>query len=124
MSRCVFKSKYGLILYEYLLSRERQERQSEHKYSISIEDLRRLTDTEKKFKNFKELNMNDEVYGNFEASNNLIKNIQFNNQEIEEDGEKYILKIDPKGLDVREAYITGTFDFSSCNTDLPFIFLN
>lgn len=51
-----FKSKYGLILYEYLLSRERQERQSEHKYSISIEDLRRLTDTEKKFKNFKELN--------------------------------------------------------------------
>jgi plasmid replication initiation protein len=51
-----FKSKYGLILYEYLLSRERQERQSEHKYSISIEDLRRLTDTEKKLKNFKELN--------------------------------------------------------------------
>lgn len=51
-----FKSKYGLILYEYLLSRERQERQSEHKYSISIEILRRLTATENKFKNFKELN--------------------------------------------------------------------
>lgn len=51
-----FKSKYGLILYEYLLSRERQERQSEHKYSISVENLRRLTDTETKFKNFKELN--------------------------------------------------------------------
>lgn len=50
-----FDSKYGLILYEYLLSRERQERQSEHKYSISIENLRRLTDTEKKFKNFKDL---------------------------------------------------------------------
>lgn len=50
-----FKSKYGLIIYEYLLSRERQERQSEHKYSISIEDLRRLTDTEKKFKAFKDL---------------------------------------------------------------------
>ena len=49
-----FKSKYGLILYEYLLSRERQERQSEHKYSISVENLRRLTDTETKFKNFKE----------------------------------------------------------------------
>ena len=47
-----------MILYEYLLSRERQERQSEHKYSISIEDLRRLTDTEKKFINFKELNRN------------------------------------------------------------------
>lgn len=51
-----FDSKYGLILYEYLLSRERQERQSEHKYSISIENLRRLTDTEKKFKEFKALN--------------------------------------------------------------------
>lgn len=51
-----FKSKYGLILYEYLLSRERQERQSEHKYSISIDDLRRLTDTEKKLKDFRELN--------------------------------------------------------------------
>lgn len=48
-----FKSKYGLILYEYLLSRERQERQTEHKYSISIEELRRLTDTEKKLKDMK-----------------------------------------------------------------------
>lgn len=48
-----FKSKYGLILYEYLLSRERQERQSEHKYSISTDDLRRLTDTEKKLKDSK-----------------------------------------------------------------------
>lgn len=48
-----FKSKYGLILYEYLLSRERQERQSEHKYSISIENLRRLTDTETKLKDSK-----------------------------------------------------------------------
>lgn len=53
-----FDSKYGLILYEYLLSRERQERQSEHKYSISIENLRRLTDTEKKFKVFKDLKRN------------------------------------------------------------------
>ena len=51
-----FDSKYGVILYEYLLSRERQERQSEHKYSISIENLRRLTDTETKFKDFKDLN--------------------------------------------------------------------
>ena len=48
-----FKSKYGLILYEYLLSRERQERQSEHKYSISIENLRRLTDTESKLRDMK-----------------------------------------------------------------------
>lgn len=53
-----FKSKYGLILYEYLLSRERQERRSEHKYSISIDDLRRLTATENKFKQFKFLNKN------------------------------------------------------------------
>ena len=53
-----FDSKYGLILYEYLLSRERQERQSEHKYSISIDNLRRLTDTEKKFKVFKDLKRN------------------------------------------------------------------
>lgn len=53
-----FKSKYGLILYEYLLSRERQERQSEHKYSISIDNLRKLTDTEKKFKLFKDLKRN------------------------------------------------------------------
>lgn len=51
-----FKSKYGLILYEYLLSRERQERQSEHKYSISIENLRLLTATENKFKAFREMN--------------------------------------------------------------------
>lgn len=51
-----FSSKYGLILYEYLLSRERQERQSEHKYSISIENLRRLTATENKFKAFREMN--------------------------------------------------------------------
>ena len=50
--------KYVPVLDRYMLSRERKERQSEHKYSISIEDLRRLTDTEKKFKNFKELNRN------------------------------------------------------------------
>lgn len=53
-----FSSKYGLILYEYLLSRERQERQSDHKYSVSIENLRRLTDTEKKFKVFKDFRKN------------------------------------------------------------------
>ena len=47
-----------------------------------------------------------------------------NNQEIDENGTKYILKIDPKGLNVQGAYISGTFDFSFCNTDLPFVFLN
>lgn len=50
-----FNSKYGVIIYEYLLSRERQERQSEHKYSISVEHLRMLTNTEKKFKVTKDL---------------------------------------------------------------------
>jgi len=63
--------------------------------------------------------VDNEIRGEFLRA--LILN---NNQEIEENGEKYILKIDPKGLNVRGAYITGTFDFSSCNTDLPFIFLN
>lgn len=47
-----------------------------------------------------------------------------NNQEIDENGTKYVLKIDPKGLTFQGAYITGIFDFSFCNTDLPFIFLN
>lgn len=45
-----FNSKYGLIIYEYLLSRERQERQSDHKYSINLNELRRLTDTQKNYK--------------------------------------------------------------------------
>lgn len=40
-----FNSKYGLILYEYLLSRERQERNKNHEYFISMNDLRRLTGT-------------------------------------------------------------------------------
>lgn len=53
-----FKSKYGLILYEYLLSREKQERAHDHTYSIPLDELRRLTDTQKKFKTFKELNRN------------------------------------------------------------------
>lgn len=48
-----------------------------------------------------------------------------NNQEIiDEKWEKYILKIDPKGLNVQGAYISGTFDFSFCQTDLPFGFMN
>lgn len=47
-----------------------------------------------------------------------------NNQEIEEDGEKYILKIDSKGIKFSGVYISGTFDFSFCNTDLAFEFKN
>lgn len=49
-----FNSKYGLIMYEYLLSRERQERDKRHTYTISVDDLRRLTDTQNKFKLFKD----------------------------------------------------------------------
>lgn len=44
-----FNSKYGLILYEYLLSRERQERNKDHEYFISMNDLRRLTGTMDKY---------------------------------------------------------------------------
>lgn len=49
-----FDSKYGVILYEYLLSRERQENatmltNSKHEYYITIENLRRLTGTEDKY---------------------------------------------------------------------------
>lgn len=45
-----FKSKYGLIMYEYLLSRERQERNKDHEYFISLNDLKRLTGTMDKYK--------------------------------------------------------------------------
>lgn len=49
-----FDSKYGVILYEYLLSRERQENATiinnpKHEFYISIENLRRLTGTEDKY---------------------------------------------------------------------------
>ncbi len=47
-----------------------------------------------------------------------------NNQEIEESGKKYILKIDPKGVQFSGVYISGIFDFSFCSTDLPFSFMN
>lgn len=47
-----------------------------------------------------------------------------NNQEIEEDGEKYILKIDPKGIRFSGVYISGIFDFSFCSTEIPFSFIN
>ncbi|MFW2554170.1 hypothetical protein [Aliarcobacter butzleri] len=63
---------------------------------------------------------NNEIRGKF-----LRALILSNNQEIiDEKWEKYILKIDPKGLNVQGAYISGTFDFSFCQTDLPFGFMN
>ena len=51
-----FKSKYGLIMYEYLLSKEHQYHFG--KYTMEIDDLRRLTGTEKKHKNFRDLDKN------------------------------------------------------------------
>jgi plasmid replication initiation protein len=52
-----FKSKYGVILYEYLLSMARQEQsQTEHPrytYTIPMAEFRRLTDTENKLKDMK-----------------------------------------------------------------------
>lgn len=48
-----FKSKYGLILYEYLLSKERQYQFGT--YGMSIDEIRKLTGTEKThldFRNF------------------------------------------------------------------------
>lgn len=51
------KSKYALILYEYLLSRERQERLSEHRYTVSISKLRLLTSTINKYTKFKDFEL-------------------------------------------------------------------
>lgn len=42
-------SKYSLIIYEYLLSRERHERNKHRTYRIDIKELRRLTDTIDKY---------------------------------------------------------------------------
>ena len=44
-----FSSKYSLIIYEYLLSMKRRTQEINHFY-ISVEELRRLTGTEKKLK--------------------------------------------------------------------------
>lgn len=49
-----FSSKYSLLVYEYLLSRERFERHQNKCYRVSIEELRRLTATEKKYKAIKD----------------------------------------------------------------------
>lgn len=47
-------TKYGLIFYEYLMSKERQLRLKDHTYEISVNDLRRLTGTCNKYKAFKD----------------------------------------------------------------------
>lgn len=47
-----------------------------------------------------------------------------NNQEIDINGNRYILKIDSRGIDFKGIFISGVFDFSFCNTDLPFTFIN
>lgn len=46
-----FKSKYGLIIYEYLLSKERQ--YSFGTYGMSIDEIRKLTGTEKLYTDFR-----------------------------------------------------------------------
>ncbi len=62
---------------------------------------------------------NNEIRGKF-----LRAMILSNNQEIEVDKKKVTLKIDPKGVMFSGIYISGTFDFSFCSTDLPFSFKN
>ena len=57
--------------------------------------------------------VDNEIRGEF--LRHLILN---NNQEIEESGKKYVLKIDLKGIMFSGVFISGNFDFSFCNTDL------
>lgn len=66
-----------------------------------------------------EKNKNNEIRGEF-----LRALILSNNQVIKENNKEYILKLDPRGIKFYNKYITGVFDFSFCNTDLPFIFKN
>lgn len=47
-------SKHSIILYEYLLSEERSKHWEDHTYKVSIEKLRHITDTEEKYKSFKD----------------------------------------------------------------------
>jgi hypothetical protein len=47
-----------------------------------------------------------------------------NNQKVEEHSKTYVLKLDPSGIILMGAYITGEFNFSYCSTDLPFNFIN
>ncbi|MEV9593187.1 hypothetical protein AB0W31_02085 [Aliarcobacter butzleri] len=47
-----------------------------------------------------------------------------NNQEIEENGKKYILKVDAKGVMFCGVFVSGEFNFSFCSTDLLFLFVN
>jgi hypothetical protein len=67
----------------------------------------------------REKTADNEIRGEF--LRDLILN---NNQNIDENDESYILKIDPIGIKFSGAYISGRFDFSFCSTDLPFGFLN
>lgn len=67
-----------------------------------------------------EKNDKNEIRGEF-----LRALILSNNQEIiDEKWEKYILRIDPKGIQFSGAYISETFDFSFCSTDLPLGFMS
>lgn len=66
-----------------------------------------------------EKTVDNEIRGEF-----LRALILSNNQEIEEDGEKYILKIDPLGIMFSGIYISGEFDFSFCKTNISFKFVN
>jgi hypothetical protein len=47
-----------------------------------------------------------------------------NNQEIEENGKKYVLRIILSGINLQGAYISGIFDLSFCNTNLFLFFEN
>ena len=76
-----------------------------------ILDLGNKSPTEKTAKN--------EIRGEF-----LRALILSNNQEIEESGKKYVLKIAPNGIIFSRVYVSGIFDFSFCSTDLKFSFRN
>lgn len=66
-----------------------------------------------------EKTVDNEIRGEF-----LQHLILSNNQEIEESGKKYVLKINLKGIMFSGLYVSGEFDFSFCSTDLPFLFTN
>lgn len=70
----LLNSKYSLILYEYLLSRERSERNEFNEYDILIDDLRYLTATTDKYSKFKDF----ETYVLKPAVNNINEaNLEF-----------------------------------------------
>jgi hypothetical protein len=65
-----------------------------------------------------EKTIDNEIRGEF-----LRALILSNNKEIEENGKKYVLKINSQGINFQAAYICGIFDFSIQETNLPFGFL-